>query len=58
MTKAELIAALMASKAEDSADVYVYDYGNGTRHDLQSVDFVGVLDLNCNNEDFDDVEDE
>jgi len=58
MTKAELIAALMASKAKGSDDVYVYDYGNGTRHDLQSVDFVGVLDLNCNNDNFDAEEED
>jgi hypothetical protein len=58
MTKAELIAALQASPAEDDDVVYIWDYGNATRHILQDVDSGGLLDLNCNNEDFDEESEE
>jgi hypothetical protein len=38
MTKAELIAALKATKAEDDEEVYVWDAGNGDRHRITKVD--------------------
>jgi hypothetical protein len=57
MTKAELIAALRKSKAKPTDLVYIWDYGNHARHELQSVDDGGLLDLNCNNEDFDEEAD-
>jgi hypothetical protein len=50
--------ALKASRAKPGDTVYVWNYGDGTRHELQSIDDGHVLDLNCNKEDFEDEDDE